>query len=317
MIFFFTDPLLRGPTIGSMLMACAIAMVGVLTFVQKRSLLGETLSHATYPGVAVAIALSSSLAIENWLPSLVLFFAFLSALVGLVLMHFLQTRLKVREDSALTLILAAFFGVGITIASLLQFTHPKAYRLAGTYLYGQVATMGDRHIFLHGLFFCVVLGVIVLFYKELQALSFDRQFIRNNTWVSRFLTALVFLLVVCVIVLGIRTVGVVLISALLIAPAAAARQYTDRLSVMFMLAALIGAISGFVGNYLSYTFSSHLLAHHLPVGPMIVLTASFLALFSLFFAPKRGLAIRFGRIFLFRCTCLQENILKRVWRTPE
>jgi manganese/zinc/iron transport system permease protein len=109
-------------------------------------------------------------------------------------------------------------------------------------------------------------------------------------------------------------------SAMLIAPAAAARQYSDKLYRIFALSAFFGIVSGFLGNYLSVEVSRWLESKYpgerlaLPTGPMIVIVASLICLFSLMFAPKRGLLLRFGRVIRFRYRCMSENILKAMWR---
>lgn len=314
MLNYFTDPLLRAPTMGSMLMCLAAAVVGVLIFVQKRSLLGETLSHATYPGVTLAVTAAALLGLEGWIPFFVLVGALLGALVGYGVVAFLKLRLKVCEDSALCGVLAGFFGIGITIASLIQHSHPRQFLKIQAYLYGQVATMHDGHIIIYGGLSFVVMGVVFFCYKELQMLTFDRFYAKSlmgGSWVIEVLTTL---LIALALVIGIRSVGVMLMSAMLIAPAAAARQYTHRFDRMFIIAGFFGLMSGFLGIYLSTLFSELYEPRSFPAGPMIVLVGSTIALLSLFLAPRKGLVIRGLRVALFRFQRLQENTLKAIWR---
>ena len=314
MINFFTDPFLRAPTIGSMLMCFASGVVGVLIFVQRRSLLGETLSHATYPGVTLAVVAAAFFGLDEWIPLFILSGALLSALLGLWVMHFLKLRLKVPEDSALCLVLAAFFGVGVTIASSVQFSHTSQFLKIQAYLYGQVATMTDIHIAIYGGLSFLIVAMVFLFYKELQSLFFDRPFTTSRGIASWGIDALFCVIVALALVIGIRSVGVVLMSAMLIAPAASARQYTNRLSLMFFFAGFFGLISGFFGSYLSVILSDVFPGRSFATGPMIVLVASAITLLSLAFAPQKGLVIRYFRIASFRFNRLQENILKAIWR---
>lgn len=320
MLEFFYDPILRGPTIGSILMGVAASLVGVLVFLRKRSLLGEALSHATYPGVTLAIIVSAFFGLGEWTGVLILFFAFLFSLVGYYVIHLLETKLKVAPDAALCFVLATFFGVGITIASYIQFTHAVEYRKIQSYLYGQAATMGDFHILLYGGFALGLILFVFLFFKELQVLSFDRFYAKTVGLALPVIDFFVFAIMGLVIVLGIRTVGVVLMSAMLIAPAVSARQFSHKLSSMFTISALFGALSGFLGNYLSINLVPLVSSlfpgwkASLPTGPMIVMVASSFALFSLLFAPKRGLCIRYLRIIHFRWIRVEENLLKTLWR---
>lgn len=319
---YFTDPVLRGPTIGCMLMCMAAAMVGVIVFLRKESLLGESLSHAAYPGVILGVITAGLLGYEESdelsLAVLVMGGAFMSALLGLASIHYLEKRLKVRSDSALCFVLSAFFGIGLTLASEVQFSFTSLYRLAQAYLYGQAASMTDYHIGVYGILCLLIMALVVFLYKELQLITFDRDYAKSLGIQASYIDTLVFVLIVLAVVIGIRSVGVVLMSAMLIAPAAAARQYTHRMDGMLGLSAFFGLVSGFFGNYLSVTLSEHplLVDAHLawPTGPMIVVVASIICLLSLMFAPERGLFLRLIRITRFRYTTLCENILKTIWR---
>ncbi len=129
-----------------------------------------------------------------------------------------------------------------------------------------------------------------------------------------------FILTVLAVVIGIRSVGVVLMSAMLIAPAVAARQFTNKLYVMLTLSGVFGVVSGFLGNYFSVEFTNYFAVAYpgqrlsIPTGPMIVMVAAVICIFSLLFAPERGMLVRLVRIMRFRYKCTCENILKAIWR---
>lgn len=321
---FFTDAVLRAPTIGSMLMCFSAALVGVIVFLRKQSLIGEALSHATYPGVifgAIAgILFTLDTDQEFAITSLIIAGAFLFALIALWCIHHLEQKWNIRTDSALCFILATFFGLGVTLASYLQFTHPAFYKQSQNYLYGQAATMTDYHIAIYAILLLVVVGIILFFYKEIQTIAFDREYAKSLGIPVRFIDVCLFVLIALALVTGIRSVGVVLMSAMLVIPAAAARQYTNKLFNMFMLAGFFGLLSGYLGNYLSVEISNALIHKFpgarlsIPTGPMIVLTAASVCLFSLLFAPERGYLIRQMRILFFQDQCIRENILKAMWR---
>lgn len=323
-IAFFTDPVLRAPTIGCMLMCMAAALVGVIVFLKKQSLLGESLSHAAYPGVIIGVIIAGSMEIgdSHELPIAILVMggALVTSLIGMWAIGFLQYRMGVRSDSALCFILAAFFGMGLTLASHVQFAYSSLYRQSQVYLYGQAATMTDAHMWIYGALALMIVVVILLFYKEIRGITFDPDYIRSIGVNKRVVDTTIFILIVLAVVVGIRSVGVVLMSAMLIAPAAAARQYSDKLYRIFILSAFFGLLSGFLGNYLSVEVSLWLASKYprerlaLPTGPMIVIVASLICILSLLFAPKRGLLLRMGRIIRFRYQCICENLLKAMWR---
>ncbi len=320
--FYFTDPVLRAPTIGCMLMCVAASLIGVIVFIRKRSLLGEALSHATYPGVVLTTLLTARFTstLEPLLPIIILVGAGITSLLGIWIMEIMERRMKVRYDSALCFILSSFFGIGITFASYIQFTHTSLYRQVQTYLYGQAATMTDLHIVIYSLLACLIITVIVLSYKEIQAVNFDRDFSKIVGIRTKLIDNVIFLLIILAIVIGIRSVGLILISGMLIAPAIAARQYTNTLSFMFLLAGTFGLFSGFLGMVFSvelsriFTQVGATRSVSLATGPMIILVASSICILSLFFSPKKGLVLRYIRITFFRHECLLENILKSIWR---
>lgn len=321
---YFTDPVLRAPTLGSMFMCLAAALVGVIVFLRKQSLLGESLSHAAYPGVILGVICAGILHIggHNEVPIALLIMsgAFLSSMAGLKLIGILERKWNVRTDSALCFVLSTFFGIGLTLASQVQFSFTSLYRQIQVYLYGQAATMTDIHVVIYGVLSFAISAILLLFYKEIQVMIYDRSYAKTIGINTKPIDFLLFLLIVLAVVIGIRSVGVVLMSAMLIAPAAAARQYTNKLYAMLGLSACFGVASGFLGNVLSIEITTFLIKKYpatrlvLPTGPMIVLVASFLCVVSLLFAPKRGLILRLARAQAFRHHCLCENILKSMWR---
>ncbi len=260
---FFIDPILRAPTLGCMLMCLASSLIGVVVSLRKQSLIAEALSHASYPGVIVGVLIAGVFSIQESqelsLSCLVLVGAFFTSLLGLWAIRILEKRLRVPSDAALCFVLSTFFGVGLTMASEVQFSFTSLYRQALTYLYGQAATMTDIHIAIYGTLACIVILMIFFLYKELQVITFDQQYAKSLGMRVAIIDMILFTLVALAIIIGIRSVGVVLISAMLIAPAIAARQFTNRLSFLFLLSAFFGLISGFLGNYLSVQLTEKLL----------------------------------------------------------
>jgi len=313
---FFLDPVLRAPTWGCMLMAISTSLMGVISFLKKRSLVGETISHSTYPGVVLGIIFFATFfpRFESMSIVFVLVFAFLSSVLSMKILNYIETRFHVKSDAGLCFILASFFGFGLLLASHAQFAFTNHYKKIQMYLYGQTATMHDVHILIYGLLTSLIVLLIYIFYRPLQLVLFDEGHAKSlNINVSKINKLFNYLLVLSLVV-GIRSVGIVLASGMLIAPVIAARQYTDRLSLLFVLSAIFSAISAFLGNYLSVVMSIDS-NRTLPSGPLIVLVSASIAFLSLLFAPKNGLIFRLARISEFKRRCLQENILKYIWKT--
>lgn len=297
-----------------MLMCFASALVGVVVFLRKRSLIGETLSHASFPGVVIGVFISAILMpySDELIAIAILSGAFLFAFLGLKSLNFLENRLQVKADSALCFVLASFFGLGILIASRLQQSYPLWYKQALLFLYGQAATMTNMHVIIYACFGCMILGFILYFYRYLQAVNFDSSFSETLGIRSKRLDEIMFFLIVLAIVVGIRSVGVVLMAGMLIGPAVAARPLTNQLSHHFLLAGIFGLLSGFLGNYFSVVIPSG--AYSLPTGPMILMVSSLFCLISLLLAPRSGLVTRYLRMRRFSFQCAVENALKSLWK---
>ncbi len=314
MISFFLDPVLRAPTIGCMLMGLSSALIGVIVLLRKKSLIGEALSHAAYPGVMLTLFLLSCLTTY----SEDLFFIFLliggslSSLLGLKVISFLEHELRIKSDAALCFVLSIFFGVGILFASRLQITAPLLYRQAQLFLYGQAATMTDIHIFIYALILTLVISFLLFYFRDLETLNFDRHFALSIGIPAKKLDNFTFLLLVLTIIVGIRSAGVVLMSGLLIAPAAAAKPLCKKFSHHLFFSGMIGCASGFLGNYLSLKIPQG--AYSLPTGPTILLCATCFCLLSLILAPHKGILSRLIRAFIFRLHCQVENDLKAIWK---
>ena len=311
---FFLDPLYRAPFIGSMLMCLASALMGTLMLVKRRSLLGEALSHSTYPGVVISAMVGALFFNPNDLSSvfIILGGAFLFAYLGLQVIEKLRSRFRIHLDAALCLTLSVFLGLGVVFASQIQFSHPLWYQQSQVFVYGQAATMTDAHILIYGALSLLTLAFILYRFREIELAFFDSSFGKSIGLNLQPIFRGVFFLLILSIVVGIRSVGVILMAGMLIAPVVAARSFTDRLSHLLVFSGLFGLVSGFGGNYLSVKLSQQGLTY--PTGPMILLFATALSLLSLLFAPQKGAASRLIRIARFRRRCEAENILKTLWK---
>jgi manganese/zinc/iron transport system permease protein len=160
----------------------------------------------------------------------------------------------------------------------------------------------------------ITLSLIGLLFRPIQAVLFDRTFAKSMEIRTQRIDRVLFWLLLFSIVAGIRSVGVILMSGMLIAPAIAARQFSNRLKTIFFLAVFFGAMSGWLGNVLSVEIALKHPSIHLPTGPVIVLVGTFFAFLGLLFSPKRGAFFRIVRVGAFRFRCLEENILKAIWK---
>jgi manganese/zinc/iron transport system permease protein len=280
----FFDHTLRTVALGAATLGIVSGALGSFAVLRRQSLLGDAMSHAALPGVALAFLLTDS---KASLP--LLLGAVAAGWVGtLVVMAIVRTT-RVKDDAALGIVLSVFFGVGLLLLTLIQKRPDASQAGLDRFLFGQAASLLERDLYVMAALGALVLVATVLLWKEFKLLAFDAEFGASLGFPIRRLDVVMTGLLVVAIVVGLQTVGVVLMSAMVVAPAAAARQWTDRLAVMVLLAAGFGALAGVSGAVVSSS------AERMPAGPTIVLCAGVIVVASLFFASRRGLAWRWLR----------------------
>lgn len=321
---YFLDPVLQAPTFASIFMCLSSAIIGVLVFLRKRSLLGEALSHAAYPGVVISAVISAPFfSLGSDQAALVtLVAALFTACLGLFVIVKMEGRGSVKEDTALCFVIAIFFGVGVLLASRVQFISPLWYKSVQVFLYGQAATMVGVHVWIYALLALLISSLLFLFFHPIRMVLFDPHYAKSQPMAASVIEAGMLACLALAIIIGIRSVGVVLMAGMLIAPAAAACQLSHRLRGVFIWAGWIGAFSGFLGNYLSieipfWISGSTAVNFSLPTGPMILLSSGGLCVLALLFSPRKGLVCRQWRIWRFRRQCIEENMLKYLWRSEK
>lgn len=267
----------RVVVIGTTLLGIAAGVVGTFAYLRKRSLMGDALSHATLPGIAAAFMLTGDKKLGPLLAG-----AALTGLLGVLAVTALRRWSRLKEDAAIGIVLSVFFAMGMVLFSLIQQQGTGAEAGLRTFIYGKAAAMVARDARLIGWTALVVIVGAGLLFKEFRVVCFDAAFAGASGFPVVVIDLLMMALVVATTVIGLQAVGLILVVALLIIPAAAARFWTDHLTSMTVLAATIGALSGWLGSTVSA------LVPRLPAGAVIVISAGALFLVSMFLAPRRG-----------------------------
>lgn len=267
---------------GTTLLGLAAGVVGVFALLRKRSLMTDALSHATLPGIAMAFLLAGVLGFDGRTLPVLLAGATVTGVIGVVCIQAILRYSRLHEDAAIGVVLSVFFGAGIVGLSYIQANAPEGSAGLKSFIYGQAATMQPRDVaMMAGLAFVSILGA-VLFLKEFALVCFNEAFARVDGWPVGVIDLAMMGLVVLVTVAGLQAVGLIMVIALLIIPAVAARFWTERLWLLVLLAGVIGAASGYLGSSISA------LLPRKPAGAVIVLTAGAIFAISMFFAPSRG-----------------------------
>ncbi|MEN3614880.1 anchored repeat-type ABC transporter permease subunit [Plantactinospora sp. ZYX-F-223] len=246
-------------------------VVGCYVVLRGMAFIGDAVAHAVFPGLAVAFVLQGSLVLGG---------AVAGVATALLIAIFAQNR-RLKEDSLIGVFLVATFALGIVIIS-------QAPGYAGSlqqFLFGSITGIPNRDLYLVGGTGLVILGLVFALHKEFVAVCLDREMARSLGLPVFWLDIVLYVLVTLAVVISLQTIGNILVLALLITPAAAARLLTDRLGVMMLLAPAIGGTSALVGLYLSWSYDT-------PVGGTIVLVATAVFLAAWLLAPRHGLLIR-------------------------
>lgn len=265
----------RVVSFGSLILGMISGALGCFAVLRKQSLIGDAISHCTLPGIAIAFLITNSKNIE-----VLLFGALISGLLSMYLITTIASHSKLKFDASLALVLSVLFGIGIVFLTYIQKNSGSHQAGLEKFIFGQASSLLKRDVRIMIITGIVLFSMMIVFWKEFKLVTFDPVFAQTIGIPSAFFGGFLSLLMVLGIVIGLQTVGVILMSALLISPASAARQWTDKLSVMVVLSSLFGGMSGVLGTMVSSYIPG------IPTGPTIVAFMSIIVLGSLLFAPR-------------------------------
>ncbi len=301
--FSFSDAAVRLVVAGTMLLGAAAGGLGTFVYLQKRSLVGDALAHAALPGVGLAFLILGE---KQFLPLVV--GAAVTAWLGGLAVDAVTRYTRLKLDAALGMVLSVFFGFGILILTHIQKGGYADQSGLAHFIFGKAAAMSPGDVTAIGVITLLLAVTLMVGFRHFKLVVFDPGFAASLGLPIRIWQFALTTLVVMAVTIGLQAVGVVLIAALLITPAAAARQWTDRLAPMIGLATAFGSLSGLLGAYISF------LAPALPTGPWVVVVVSSIFAVSLLLAPNRGIVWRLLEFWGHRRKVSRDHILKALYR---
>lgn len=284
MLALFGDYTFQTVALGSLLMGILSGVLGSFAVLRKQSLLGDGVSHAALPGVIMAFLITGAKNTE-----ILLLGALATGILATFLIMQIVKHSRVKFDAALAVVMSVFFGLGLVLFTYAQKSPSANQAGLKRFIYGQAAAMLERDVIFMTICAVILIVIMLLFFKEFKLVTFDIGFARSVGISTGVINTVLSLLIVLAIIIGLQTVGAILMSAMLIAPAVAARQWSNKLWQMVLISALIGGFSGVLGTWISSSFSQ------MPTGPSIVVCVSVFVIISLFLAPKRGIISRLIR----------------------
>ncbi len=263
--------------LGTFILSAAAGSVGCVTVLKGQSLIGDAIGHAAFPGIVLAFMISLQKD-----PTILLLGAIFSGSIAFILIQVLRKSSKLDLDAILAVILSSFFGLGMVLKSHIQGNpNYKGASQSGiqNYIFGQAAYIMSKDIKLILAVAIPSLIMLFLFYKEIKLFIFDEVYSQTIGLNTGLINGIILVMTMSLIAAGLKIVGAILISSLLIIPAITALQWSDKFSVVLLIAGFTGGISAIVGTYISTVYNG------MSTGPTIILVMTIFAFFSILVGP--------------------------------
>jgi manganese/zinc/iron transport system permease protein len=302
----FQDPSVRDAVLGTALLGVCCGLLGAFTVVRKMALIGDSLSHAVLPGVAAGFL---------WMmrkdPLAIFVGATCAGLLGAAMVSWITETTRLKQDTAIGMVLSVFFAVGIAMIANMQRLPVGNKGGITSYLFGQASAISHTDIRLMLVVTLVVIASLVLFYRYFLMISFDWTFSTSLGLPVKLIHQGMMLLLSFSVVVGLQAVGVVLVSAMLVTPAATALLLSQKFRTVIVLSAGIGVLAAFVGTLISFMETGF------PTGPFVVLASTLFFALAFLFSPSSGVVVHAFRIRSRKRRIEIENMLKGIYQVME
>lgn len=304
--YFFTDPIAQKVIMGIAIIGAVSGVVGTFSFLRKKTLIADAISHSVLPGICLGFMFAGTKD-----PIVLLTGALVIGWISVWLIDYLSSTTKLSADTAIALVSTLFFAIGSVLLSVISKSQNAEQTGLKNFLFGKAATMTTFDVEVFTVVSIAIFVLVILFFKPFQLVCFNHEFAKSIGVKVKRMEFLLSTLTVMTVAIGIQAVGVVLMSTLLIAPAASARYWTNRLPIMILLAALFGTFSSVIGVMLST------MKNNMPTGPWIVFSLFTFTLFTLLFAPHKGWFSIKRRNLSNHKKITEENLLKTFYQLKE
>ena len=267
--FSLSDPNVRNVLLGTILLSTSSSMIGTFAFLKRKTLINDAIAHAVLPGTCLSFFITGDKS-SIWL----VIGAFITGWLASIMIYQITTHSKIKQDTAIAIVASVSFGLGSFLLSILQHSSQTNQGGLKTFLLGSAATLLHKDIISLLWLSLTIIIMVLLFFKEFMLIAFDRLFAKSIGIPVKKMDFLFTSLMVLAIIIGIRAVGVVLMSAMLITPATTARFWTAKITYIILFAMAISLVASITGTFISYIVPS------MPTGPWIVLIMSIIAYLS-------------------------------------
>lgn len=303
--FSFQNSSINNVLVGTILLGFTCGIVGVLVVLSKKALIVDAVSHSILPGICVGFMLSG---VKN--PVYLILGGITAGAIAVYLVDWITNHSRIKKDASIAITLAYMFSIGVILLSVIQDSGNSNQSGLSDFLFGKAATILRQDLYVFGALSLVVLTVVPIFYNHFKISLFDSNFAHTIGLNKRLMQVLISSLIIISTAIGIQTVGIVLMSALIITPASSSFFWTNNFKKAILLSGIFAVISSIVGVFISY------LSPSMPTGPWIIVALSSIALFSAFFS-KKGIITKKIKARRNNKKMISDNILKALYRIGE
>ena len=274
--FSFKDTSLNIVIFGTLFLGIASGLVGVLTVLSHRALIVDAISHSILPGVCLGFIFSGT---KN--PVYLIIGGLLSGFLSVLAINYISQKSKIKTDSAIAIVLSVFFSFGVLLLNFIQNSDNHNQTGLSDFLFGKASALLSKDVLVYLYVLLIVLSIIGLTFRSLKIYLFDKTFSSTIGLPINFLQSILTFCIILITAIGVQTVGVVLMSALLVSPATSALLWQNKLQLVLLWAAIFSSISTLLGVVISFIFP------FFPTGPSIVIVLSVIAFLSIILSKKK------------------------------
>jgi len=303
--FSFQDANITNVLLGTLMLGFTCGIVGVLVVLSKKALIVDAVSHSILPGICIGFMLSG---VKN--PIYLISGGMAAGAVAVFLVDWFSRVSRIKKDAAIAITLSILFSAGVILLNIIQHSGNSNQSGLSDFLFGKAATIIESDLYVFAVMCAIVLAIIPLFYQHFKIALFDSGFAKTIGLNEKVIQGLISGLIIISTAIGIQTVGIILMSALIITPASSAFFWTNNFKKSIILSGSFAAISSILGVLVSY------LSPDMPTGPWIIVILSLIAILSTFFSRK-GLITKKLRAFRNERKMISDNVLKALYKLGE
>jgi len=303
--FSFQDANITNVLLGTIMLGFTCGIVGVLVVLNKKALIVDAVSHSILPGICIGFMLSG---VKS--PVYLISGGIVAGIIAVYLVDWISKTSRIKKDAAIAITLSVMFSIGVILLNIIQHSGNGNQSGLSDFLFGKAATIVRNDLYVFGAMSALVLTIIPLFYQHFKIALFDPEFSKTIGLNDRFIQGLISGLIIISTAIGIQTVGIILMSALIITPASSAFFWTKSFNKSILISGLFATLSSIAGVFISF------LSPDMPTGPWIIVCLSSIAIFSAFFSPK-GLVTKRIKASKNTKKMLSDNVLKNLYKIGE